>query len=255
MNCVARRVSCGMGFALALWAAAACTLAAETEGTAEVNLSWEPSDGVVLRTLAGTVLWDRGPTETGPVLRFAANGPQRRLSAPGIERPSERELVLRYETTGPDGNRIEATRRISVAERPGEMELVEEFTLVPSKTIDVDLEIERPFTIRRVRETQQGEATAVLPLYNGWARTFPLDGKGKKGTGPISRNGPEAGTDASVGRAEIGPVPFFPLAGRVAAGQRHGRRALASTRLARHPGRPGRELAGRGVCRPHFGSL
>ncbi len=137
MNCVARQVSLGMAFALALCAATAPALAAESEGSAEVNLSWEQGDGVVLRTPAGTVLWDRGPTVTGPVLRFAGRGVERRLSAPKVERPNQRELVLRYETTGPDANQIEVTRRISVAERPGETELVEELTLVPSKTIDV----------------------------------------------------------------------------------------------------------------------
>jgi hypothetical protein len=146
-----------------VWASA--TAAAE-----KVELSWEQADGVVLRTPAATVFLDKGTTAGGPVLRFLGKGKdiERRLSDPRVEQPGEGRLVLRYEIVGPDANRIEATRRFTRSEN-GE-DFVEEFTLRPTKTIDVDLEIDRPFQI----SVGPGTVQAILPLFNGHARTFQL---------------------------------------------------------------------------------
>ena len=55
--------------------------------------------------------------------------------------------------------------------------MTEEFSITPSKAIDADLEIERPFSI----EAAGIASHAVLPLYNGWARAFALENRVLRG--------------------------------------------------------------------------
>jgi hypothetical protein len=93
-----------------------------------------------------------------------------------VEQLNPRELLLRYQVTGPGENVIGVVRRIRMVQRGDETELTEEFSLTPSKVIDTNLEIERPFSLRAAATPQ-----AVLPLYNGWARTFPLGGEALRG--------------------------------------------------------------------------
>lgn len=145
------------------------TAEADAAWTCGVKLIWQQNDGVVLQTPAGVVLLDRGAT-SGLVLRFQGTGIEQRLYSPEIERCSEKEMLLRYKATGPMKNPIQVIRHIEIASREGEAELVEEFILTPSKTIGSDLEIERPFTLRAVADKPE----AILPRYDGWARTFAL---------------------------------------------------------------------------------
>ena len=145
------------------------------------RIAWRPGDGVTLETPVATVSLDRCGERLGPVLHFLDKGLRRQLSAPKVEQADGQNLVLRYQAAGPDNGLIEVLRRISLINREGEAELTEIFTVTPAKTIRTDLEIERPFSVGRVRETHQDEPVrfthpmqAILPLYNGWARTFPL---------------------------------------------------------------------------------
>ena len=168
--------------------------AGESDWTTGVKLAWQPHQGVVLETPVATVRLDGGVEAGGPLLRFAGENLPRRLSAPKVEQADEHNLVLRYRIAGPDGNFLEATPpHCGCRTAQGEAELVEEFTLTPAKTIHTDLEIQRPFSLHvvgGVRETHQTHPAAAapdetplrsthptqaaLPLYNGWARTFPL---------------------------------------------------------------------------------
>jgi hypothetical protein len=100
------------------------------------------------------------------------------LSHPKVEQPNARELLLRYQVAGPGGNGISIVRRVTMVQRPSEAEVAEEFSLTPAKAVDSDLEIERPFALR---VAAAGRPQAVLPLYNGWARTFPLGGEALRG--------------------------------------------------------------------------
>ena len=163
-------LSCLLAIVIALNAE---TAAAQSNASTQSKLSWDAEAGVVLQSPVATMLLDGDPGARGPVLMFAKEGLRRPLSSPKVEQPGSRELLLRYQTDGPAENPMEVLRRITMSQRPGESELVEEFTLVPSKTVSADLEIERPFAIHSSGKRPQ----AVLPLYNGWARSFTLGGE------------------------------------------------------------------------------
>jgi hypothetical protein len=161
--------------ALAAWTVRAA--AAEKQGEAGGRLSWDPRAGVELQSPFGKVSLDCGAKGLGPILRFPGKGVEVRLSSPKAEQLSPRELLLRYQVTGPGDNGIGVVRRITMVQREDETELTEEFSLTPAQVIDTDLEIERPFSLRAAAGTPQ----AVLPLYNGWARTCPLGGEALRG--------------------------------------------------------------------------
>jgi hypothetical protein len=124
----------------------------------------------------GEVLLDSSGEKCGPILRFPGNGGDARLSSPKVQQPNARELLLRYQVTGPGASGISIVRHITMVQRQNEAELSEEFSLTPLKAINTDLEIERPFSLPAA-----GSPRAVLPLYNGWARSFPLGGETLRG--------------------------------------------------------------------------
>ncbi len=142
-----------------------------------VAASLGPRAGVEMQSPVGKVSLDGDAKGSGPVLRFQGKGGDVRLSSPKVEQPNQRELLLRYQVTGPGENGISIVRRITMVQRQNEAELAEEFSLTPAKVIDTDLEIERPFSL----PAAAGTSNAVLPLYNGWARTFPLGGEALRG--------------------------------------------------------------------------
>ena len=137
-------------------------------GTAKIV--WQPRYGATLATPAATVHLDCNGEQTGVVLRFAGKG-IRGLASPKVRLADGRNLVAEYHVAGPNGGSIEVLRRITLCRRGGETEMIEEFSLTPEKTVDTDLEIERPFSLTAA----SSPAHAVLPLYSGWARTFALE--------------------------------------------------------------------------------
>jgi hypothetical protein len=190
--------------------------AAEPQGNA--RLFWTPASGVTLSTQspAVTLLLDRNQTADGPILLFPKEGLRQRLSSPTVARQSDREIILRYRVADPANKPIEVTRRITVSGTAREAELVEEFTLTPSATVTSDLEIQRPFALSGAA----GRKEAVLPLYNGWARTFPLANaplRGEYRLGNLMRDVPSQQLALPVVRlsaaggwqAAISTDPFF----------------------------------------------
>jgi hypothetical protein len=106
-------------------------------------------------------------------LRLSQKNREYKLDFPTIERKTDTEKVLRYHIDLSEQGSIEVIRRLTMSQRKDEGEVVEEITLIPSKTINTDLEIIRSFSL----PTDSGKVEAVFPLNNGWAKTIPLDGK------------------------------------------------------------------------------
>ncbi|MBL7042067.1 MAG: hypothetical protein ISR77_25760 [Pirellulaceae bacterium] len=122
---------------------------------------WDASAGVVIKTPVVTVQW------ADPVLRFVSGG-EISLKNTKVAQTDATRINLTYDFDGG----LQVSRELSLVDRDGETELVETFRITPEKTITSDLEIERPFMILEV-----ASGAAVLPLFNGWAKRFPLDEK------------------------------------------------------------------------------
>ncbi len=131
-----------LALALASWIAWAT--ADENHGNARGSLSWSPRAGVEMQSPVGKVSLDGDAKGSGPVLRFQGKGGDVRLSSPKVEQPNQRELLLRYQVTGPGENGISIVRRITMVQRQNEAELAEEFSLTPAKVIDTDLRLSGP---------------------------------------------------------------------------------------------------------------
>lgn len=141
--------------------------AADTPAT----LSWDKDTGVVWRTPLGTVWPDRNDRGLGPVLRFLPGG-QQRLTEATVRQVSPRQIELSYRVTAPGGVGLSVVRDITVTGNPPDGALVETFTLRPSQPLAIDVQIDRPFSLR---PTAPGpELQAICPLKNGWAKTLPL---------------------------------------------------------------------------------
>lgn len=145
-------------------------MAADSDFTAAA-LEWDPSVGVQVRARAATVKWDQNDQLAAPVLTFAAGG-ELSLRNPRVAQLSDKQLNLAYEVTTPDGTTLQVTRELTLTCRDGETELVEAFRLTPAKPLTTDLEIRRPLTIRGAKVSTA--ASAVCPLFNGWAKPYPL---------------------------------------------------------------------------------
>jgi hypothetical protein len=166
------------GVMASLWArtpflailAAASAIGADPPAAGVARIAWDPQHGVTVETRIATVHLDGDAGQSGPVLHDPGKRVRRRLISPTVEQTNGQNLVLRYQVAGPDGDPIEVLRRIAIPRRGGDVELIEEFALTAAKTIRTDLEIERPFSL----SSPPGPAQAVLPLYSGWARSFPL---------------------------------------------------------------------------------
>ena len=157
--------------ALAVFSGPGPVRAAGGEGAAE--LAWDPATGVQVRTPKVLVRWDQNDQLAAPVLKFA-KGETLPLKNPHVTRLAAHHLRLAYEVATPDGVALKVTRELTLSRRAGECELVEAFELSPAKPITIDLEIQRPFTIADVKAS--AAASAVCPLYNGWARPSSLSG-------------------------------------------------------------------------------
>ena len=139
--------SCSMAVFLAVLAAALSASGRQPDWATGVTFAWQPDRGVVWQTPVATVYLDRSTGRSGPALHFAGTDLRRPLSSPKVERPDRENLVLRYQVAGPDGDSIDVLRRITLLRREGEAGMVEQFSLTPAKTINADLEIERPFSL------------------------------------------------------------------------------------------------------------
>lgn len=147
------------------------TLRATDVGRAAPALCWDSAAGVLLRMPVATVKWDQNDQLAAPVLQFATGG-ERPLRNPRVTQPSDKQLNLAYDLTAPDGTALQVTRELTLTCRGGETELVEAFRLTPAKPLTTDLEIRRPVTIRGTKPS--AAASAVCPLFNGWAKPYPL---------------------------------------------------------------------------------
>ena len=166
MTRVMMTVVVSLGCAGAVWAA--------DVGSDTTALVWDPAAGVQVRSPVATVQWDQNDQLAAPVRKFAAGG-ELLLKNPRVAQPSDKQLRLAYEVPTPDGTTFQVTRELMLICRDGETELVETCQLAPSQPITTDLEIRRPFTI--IGTKVSAAASAVCPLYNGWAKPYPLSDK------------------------------------------------------------------------------
>ena len=139
--------SCSMAVFLAVLAAALSASGRQPDWATGVTFAWQPDRGVVWQTPVATVYLDRSTGRSGPALHFA-----------GTDLPPA-AFVAEGRTTGPGepraplpggraGRQLDRrVRRITLLRREGEAGFVEQFTLTPAKTINADLEIERPFSL------------------------------------------------------------------------------------------------------------
>ncbi len=152
----------------------AATVATKLAGAADVPrwLAWDKTTGVVCQTPLVSVCLDRNQDATGPVVHFLPDGGRFPLRDPVVNRISPLRLRLTYRLTAPGGIGLEVTRDVEIKEILSGLAIVETFTLIPSRPLSVDLQIERPMSLRPHMGTTQAEV--VCPLKNGWARTFRL---------------------------------------------------------------------------------
>ncbi|NLF07702.1 MAG: hypothetical protein GX594_06950, partial [Pirellulaceae bacterium] len=135
--------------------------------------------GISLQTPAGELLLDAAPTLT----LFDKQGKiEQRLETVKIQRPDENSIVLECAAVLPGGVKVRAVRRISVARRAGEAELVEDFSLIPDNRIAADLEVRWPF---RFVVKDGPEVNAVFPTYDGYAKPYPLSEEFLRGQWPM----------------------------------------------------------------------
>lgn len=157
------RVAAMLAFSVGpLWGAGA--------SASDATLRWS-DDGIILETDVMTVCLDSNGSIRGPILRFPPDKGEQRLSHAQVTQASPTRVTLEYQAAGPDGIVIAVKRDVVLAHSRGETELVETFEIAPAQPLQVDLEIERPFSLK-MRETKssRGPVQAVLPLKNGWAK-------------------------------------------------------------------------------------
>jgi hypothetical protein len=154
-----------------VWFTGAATAA--DAGSGRAMLVWDATVGVQVCTPVATIQWDQNDQLAAPVLKTA--GGERPLKNPHVIRESANRLSLVYEVTTPDGTALKVTRELALTGRDEEIDVVETFDLAPEKPIATDLEIQRPFAILGAKAG--ATASAVCPLFNGWARPYPLSEK------------------------------------------------------------------------------
>ncbi|MBN1395945.1 MAG: hypothetical protein JW959_13065 [Pirellulales bacterium] len=156
------------------------------------------------RTPAGELVLDLAPT-----LKFIGKDKivERRLAGPKVERLGGGRLELRYETTGPDEKGIRIIRRITTNSRPGEADFAEQFTLIPTADINVDLEIEWPFRIRKMSGATAGLSSSV-------AEKSAKNTAGHASSGAISQHVAAAVLPTFDGRAKSMPLSSQPIRGQ-----------------------------------------
>ena len=140
----------------------------------DTALMWNKEMGVQIKTPIVTVQWDRNDKLASLVLKFT-NGSEVPLQNPQVMQSDDTHLKLSYQLRVPDGTALKIIRELVLNCHESEVDLIEDFQLIPEKTLTTDLEIERPFAI--VSAKVGSDMSAVCPLYNGWARRYSLTGK------------------------------------------------------------------------------
>ncbi|MCC6124615.1 MAG: hypothetical protein IT426_06620 [Pirellulales bacterium] len=135
------------------------------------SLVWDEAAGVVVQTSIATVQMDRSDNLPAPVLKFAGGG-EVELKNPQVAQPDATRLKLTYRAAAPGGVALKVVRELTLTSREANTELVEAFQITPDKPITADLEIRRPFTISGAKGASR--ASAVCPLFNGWAKPYSL---------------------------------------------------------------------------------
>jgi hypothetical protein len=149
------------------------TIASQSSLCAEdpATLAWDKAVGVVVKTSIATVQMDRNDNLPAPLLKFASGG-EVELKNPEVTQSDASRLKLAYQVAGPQGVALKVERELVLTRREASTDLVETFQITPDKPIAVDLEISRPFTISGT--TGVSKASAVCPLFNGWAKPHSL---------------------------------------------------------------------------------
>jgi len=166
-----------------LLAAVMCAASGPAVGSDDVahgmsRLYLDPRWGVIVRTPRVTVRLDRNAYLTGPVVRLRPEGVVLTLAAPTVVAAGPSRLRLVYHVPAPHGPAFTVERTLTLSVRTAATELTESFALTTSTVLHGDLEIERPFSVAPARPAADGQAlcggSAVFPLQNGWARSYPL---------------------------------------------------------------------------------
>jgi hypothetical protein len=134
-------------------------------------LVWDKAAGVLIKTSIATVQLDRNDKLPTPVLKFAAGG-EVELKNPQVVQQNATTLKLAYNVAAPHGVALKVVRELTLSAREANTDLVEVFQITPERPITDDLEIIRPFTISDTKEVSK--ASAVCPLFNGWAKPCSL---------------------------------------------------------------------------------
>jgi hypothetical protein len=149
------------------------TIASQSSLYAEnpATVAWDTAAGVVVKTSIATVQMDRNDKLPAPMLTFAAGG-EVALKNPQVTQADANRLRLTYEVAAPGGVMLKVVRELTLTSRAIDTDLVEVFEITPDKPITIDLEICRPFTISGTADVSK--ASAVCPLFNGWAKPYSL---------------------------------------------------------------------------------
>lgn len=161
----------GVAWAPAAWA---------QQNTTAVGAS---SEEIRARISAVGIESDRNDRLQGITLRFPAGGDDQTLGRGTMKELSPGKRRWTCEAAAPGGIRLVIERHVSLDQQADTATLKEEFRITPSSPLTVDLEIERPFTLRPAAGTS---VRATCPLYDGWARTDvvqsqPLGGEYRMG--------------------------------------------------------------------------
>jgi hypothetical protein len=156
---------CLVAFVVFYGLAAATTAAEKTS-----SLAWDPARGAVVTTPWATVHFDCNDFIPSLFLRVKS-GPIP-LNSPRVTHAPDGQLKLAYEAKLPDGVTLALQRELKFARTEGQAELIETFHITPDKPVTADLEIERPFAI--IGPDAGATPSALCPLFNGWARPYPL---------------------------------------------------------------------------------
>ncbi len=149
--------------------ASQCTSYAES-----AVLMWDKEAGVLVKTSVATVQLDRNDDLNAPVLKFTAGG-ETELKNPQVTQTDPDRLTLTYNALAPNGVALKVVRDLTLTLREDGADLVEVFQITPDKPITDDLEIVRPFAILGAKDVSK--ISAVCPLFNGWAKSYPLSEK------------------------------------------------------------------------------
>jgi hypothetical protein len=141
------------------------------------RFQWDEATGLTFQVTGTAIRLGESPDSL--TVRFPTLAKAVKLLGPEASRPSADELILRYEGFAPDGNMISLERHVNQSKGTNGDLLVEALTLRSAGLITNDLEIEWHFRLQQpIDEGSAGpgamDASAIVPLKNGWAKSLPL---------------------------------------------------------------------------------